>query len=305
MKRGLFILLLAIVMLGSGCTDSYYQDTGSSRPPYGHSGGAYHAPEEYSLSRYQLIENCERKVENKVERRLGHGVRLRYDRPAVYFDSRTRATIEGEVTASASNYRQELGYRCRINRNSGYVDSIKLDWYGQKPPANNEQRNKKAKRSCKDAIRHKLAKDIHRAHSVDFKTGQVQQNSKKYLDVTGTARIHVKQGAGRIAYDCRFSLNPLTRQSANYHWTQPLPGTSKPDLNARSKQLCHAALRKRLQHSGYSNIQILSSSVHPLQHNRRLVEMRVRTKRDGSTSIRHWECRVNAKRQRILELKEK
>ncbi len=295
MKRMLLCTLLPLsVGLLSGCTDEYYREPGYDNRP----------SNDYSVPRYELIDNCQERVEYRAQNRYGHRTHVSFGRTNVYYDSRYDATVRGQAIARNNGRSHDINYDCRMSRESGRVRNLDMGWEDHNDhQTNSGEWDRKAVQSCKNRIRQRINNEVKRNHTLAFEQQQLTRTGKKRRHVKGEAKVKVKQGNGRISYNCDVKIKPLQLQSASYRWTRPLPAKPTHNAHEKAKKLCRNALQQKLQRNGYHNIHFLAINVRDLEGHRKKANITVRADKKHSTSVQHYSCTVNTKRKRILELR--
>ncbi len=284
----------------SGCNDEYYNEGGGYYPP----------PHDYDAPRRELIDNCKGKVREKVRKRIGYGAKINWGKIDMYNSSRYEATINGKGTAKNNGRKHKLFYSCKMNRRDGWVRSARVELDGDAYGGDGANWDKKAVRACKERIRYQAERNIHQQFSLEFTRHHVSTPAQRRRHVTGEAKLHGRNGNGKIAYDCKLHVNPLRIDSAGYRWLKPLPSTGggsgsyQPGItNKDAKHRCHQNLKNRLKLFGYHKIRFPGSSVQDIGNNRKRVDIRVHAlKENGNPVEESYRCRINSRNGKVLSM---
>jgi len=292
----LIAALLSALTL-SGCNDEYYNGGG---------GGYYPPPHDYDASRKELIANCKSKVREKVRNRIGYRAKIDWGKIDMYNSGRYETTINGKGTVRNNGSKRKLFYSCRMNRRDAWVRSARVELDDSHDSGANW--DKKAVRACKERIRYQAERNIHQQFSLEFTRHHVSTPAERRRHVTGEAKLHGRNGNGKIAYDCKLRVNPLRVDNAGYRWLKPLPGSGgggnsyQPGItNKDAKHRCHQNLKNRLKLFGYHKIRFPGSSVRDTGNNRKQVDIRVHAlTEDGNPVEENYRCRINSRNGKVL-----
>ena len=279
----------------TACNDAFIQDPGY---------GGYGRPpsSSYGMSDWQLERNCRYEVEDRIERRVGHRADIRFDDTRVRYRNRDEARVTGIARVRKDQRRYRVSWRCDIDRYDGDVLHSELDWNQTSAGGDADvggERNRRALHMCTTRIEEKIRRDLKRYVTLSVEHPRVDWISRKRRHVTGEAVAKVSNGRGRASFSCKVAFEPPVVESAGYRWLKRPPrGEHQP----RARDLCKQALKKRLHHQGWKKIEFLKVNARPLSVEVKLVTMKTRLKRPNKKVVRHFECRVNVPRQRVLSL---
>jgi len=290
-------LSLACLTLGlalPGCNEYYerpdYGNDPGYKPPYG--------PGYDDVSDRRMIKNCKLRVENKISRKLDYAPRIDFGYADVSDSSRYQSRVKGEAYVRDKKQRLRVDYRCIVERDSGKVTDVKLDWRDK--PGNGGNKGNAAS-ACKSHISRKVQHDTSGQVSIDFRKHESSGMSGNRRRVTGNAHVSSRRGTGKIGYECVVDISYMEVKKADYRWTQKLPSGGNGGYDKKKAQgKCHKAIANKLHKDNNKNVDFKSTSFRPVGKTDLMVEGKIKVFGHGQQHEARYECRVNGHNGNVI-----